>query len=83
MSATIVRDFIYEAFRSDAGHDRTFYDGHTFCGNPITAAAALETLRIYEDEQVLEQARRSATVLAEGFTTLATLDACSFRERWG
>jgi len=46
ISATIVRDAIYETF-SDLPEDHTLQHGHTFCGNPIAAAAALAALDIY------------------------------------
>ncbi len=67
ISATIVRDSIYQTF-SDRPEDRTFQHGHTFCGNPIAAAAALATLRVFAEEhlvtQAAEQGRRLAAALA-------------------
>ncbi len=83
MSAAIASDRIYEGFRSDATRDRTFYDGHTFCGNPITAAVALETLRVFDDERVLDRAGAGARVLAEGFATLAMRDDIEFARTLG
>jgi adenosylmethionine-8-amino-7-oxononanoate aminotransferase len=55
ISATIVKDEIYGTF-ADSPADHSFYHGHTFCGNPIAAAAALEALRLYEEERVGEKA---------------------------
>lgn len=54
MSATLVTDRIYDSFRHDGTRARTFYHGHTFCGNPITAAAALAALDVYRDEGIVE-----------------------------
>jgi len=54
MSATLVTDRIYDAFRSDGEQRRTLYHGVTFCGNPITSAVALAALDVYEDENVIE-----------------------------
>lgn len=48
MSATIAKEFLYQTF-TDRPTDRTLQHGHTFCGNPIAAAAANEALRIYEE----------------------------------
>ena len=64
ISATVVRDEIFETFR-DKPEDRTFYHGHTFSGNPIAAAAALETLRIYEQEAIVEQAEQKGYLLKD------------------
>ena len=55
MSATVVRDTIYDTF-GDTPHDNTLYHGHTFGGNPIAAAAALATLDVYRDEQIVKKA---------------------------
>ncbi|HBA83653.1 MAG TPA: adenosylmethionine--8-amino-7-oxononanoate transaminase [Verrucomicrobia bacterium] len=72
ISAAIVKDDIYAAF-SDQPVDHTFYHGHTFCGNPIAAAAALEALRIYEEIDIAAQARRIEALLKEALTPLSAL----------
>lgn len=48
ISATIVRDAIYETF-ADRPVDHTLQHGHTFCGNPIACAASLAALDLYAD----------------------------------
>jgi len=55
MSAVIARDSIYATF-ADKPKDNTFYHGHTWSGNPIAAAAALEALAIIEEEHLVERA---------------------------
>jgi adenosylmethionine-8-amino-7-oxononanoate aminotransferase len=62
ISATVVKDKIFETFR-DQPEDCTFYHGHTFSGNPICAAAALETLRIYKEEAIVEQVEQKSCLL--------------------
>ncbi|MFH1969880.1 MAG: adenosylmethionine--8-amino-7-oxononanoate transaminase [Verrucomicrobiota bacterium] len=62
MSATIVREALYETF-TDSKVDHTFYHGHTFAGNPVAAAVALETLRIYEEDRIVERAREAGARL--------------------
>jgi adenosylmethionine-8-amino-7-oxononanoate aminotransferase len=71
MSATLVTDAVYDAFRADRGRARTFFHGTTFCGNPITAAAALAALDAYRDERVVEGVPPRAAVLAEGMARVA------------
>ena len=58
------RDASASSARSGAGDERAFYYGHSFCGNPLGAAVALEVLRVYEDERVLERARPKAARIA-------------------
>jgi len=71
MAATLATERVFEGFLGDA--DRAFYYGHTFCGNPLGAAVALEVLKIYEDEQVLQRAKPRAERIAEAFAEMAAL----------
>ncbi|MFC1498456.1 adenosylmethionine--8-amino-7-oxononanoate transaminase [Verrucomicrobiota bacterium] len=73
ISATVVKKEIYETF-SDQPEDNTFYHGHTFCGNPIASSAALETLRIYEEENIIEQANRLGNLLEKEMSVMSGSD---------
>jgi len=63
ISAAVVKEGIHETFR-DQPEDHTFYHGHTFAGNPIACATALETLKIYEDDGIVEQAAEKGSIIA-------------------
>jgi adenosylmethionine-8-amino-7-oxononanoate aminotransferase len=71
MGAVLVRENVFGAFTG--GRERAFLHGHTFCGNPIGAALALEMLAIYRDENVLEQVARKAPIIARAFQRIAAL----------
>lgn len=73
ISATVVKDEIYRTF-SDTPEDHSFYHGHTFCGNPIAAAAALEALRIYAEERIWEKAAALGEVFKEVLKPLQARD---------
>lgn len=60
MSATVVTDKVYEAFYDVTRRGKTLFHGHTYAGNPISCAAALASLDIFEREPVLERARKRA-----------------------
>lgn len=70
LSGLIVRDNIYDTF-SDTPEDHTFYHGHTWSGNPIAAAAAVETLALYEEEDILGQVAVTSPLLADLLHPLA------------
>jgi len=72
ISAAVARASLYETFR-DTPEDHTFYHGHTFAGNPIAAAAAVETLRVYAEEGIVAQSAAMGKVLAEELSPLASL----------
>jgi len=78
MSATLVTDAIYDAFRAEQQPDgcwkpRTLFHGHTYCGNPITSALAIAALDVYKDEQTVERLPASVALLAEGMGRVALL----------
>lgn len=69
LSATVVRGEIFETF-ADRPQDHTFYHGHTFAGNPIAAAAALEVLAIYREERIVGHAGELGDLLHREMATL-------------
>jgi adenosylmethionine-8-amino-7-oxononanoate aminotransferase len=72
MSATLVSDAVHDTFRADAdGRPRTFFHGTTFCGNPITAAAALAALDIYRDDRIVERLPGRIAQLEAGMALVA------------
>lgn len=68
MAATLATERVFEGFLG--AKDRAFYYGHSFCGNPLGAAVALEVLRVYEEERILERAKPKAERIAEAFGAL-------------
>jgi adenosylmethionine---8-amino-7-oxononanoate aminotransferase len=75
MAATLVSERIFQGFLGDKS--RTFFYGHTYCGNPLGAAVAREVLRIYRDEEIVERAIPKARAIAAAFTSLADLPKVS------
>jgi len=57
LAATLTTERVYEAFLGEPGERRTFYHGHTYSGNPLGCAAALASLRIFEEQKTLERMR--------------------------
>ncbi len=83
MSAVLATGQIYDAFRGDDTHDRTFYDGHTYCGNPITSALALATLDVFEEEKVIERCAPSIRRLHAGFAEIASHPSVHYAKTLG
>jgi adenosylmethionine-8-amino-7-oxononanoate aminotransferase len=71
MAATVTTPRIFDGFLGSA--ERAFYYGHTFCGNPLGAAVALEVLRVFEEEDVIQRAQPKAERVAAAFASLAEL----------
>jgi 4-aminobutyrate--pyruvate transaminase len=60
ISAVMVNEEIYRAMVEQSRKIGTFGHGFTYSGHPVCAAVALETLKIYEDENILDHVRRIA-----------------------
>ena len=54
MAATAANARVYDAFLGEDLGPRTFSHGHSYGGNALAAAVALEHLRIIDDESVLD-----------------------------
>ena len=59
LAATLTTERIFEAFLGE-----TFYYGHSYCGNQLGCAAALASLRVFEEENVLAHLQEKIAHLA-------------------
>lgn len=65
IGAVLVSDDLYNTFRDYADKLGVFGTGTTYGGHPVSAAVALETLRIYETDDVFGQATARSPHFAE------------------
>ena len=66
MSALYVSDEIYQAIADASAAIGVFGHGYTYSGHPLACAVALETLRIYESDKVLDHVKKVAPRLQQG-----------------
>ena len=65
LAATLIPEKIYEAFLGTYQEQKTFYYGHSYCGNQVACAAALANLAIFREEFVLQKLQPKISFLAE------------------
>lgn len=53
LAATLTTERVYSAFLGRYEDRRTFFYGHSYCGNPLGCAAALANLRVFAEEDVI------------------------------
>ena len=81
LSLVLTSDEIYQSFYSQ-DITRGFLHSHSYTGNPLACRAALATLQIFEDDDVLNRNRELATKLTVALAPLAEHDrARHFRQR--
>jgi adenosylmethionine-8-amino-7-oxononanoate aminotransferase len=56
-SAVMIKEEIYDLFYNDYSPENSFLHSHTYCGNPLGVSAALATLEIIENENILSQTK--------------------------
>ena len=57
ISATMVSEKVYRPIAEESHRIGTFGHGYTYSGHPVAAAVAIETLKIYDEMDVVEHAR--------------------------
>jgi adenosylmethionine-8-amino-7-oxononanoate aminotransferase len=70
LSLVMTRDAIYQAFY-DADVTRGFLHSHSYTGNPLACRAALATLAIFDEDDVLNRNRARATRMTQALAPLA------------
>ncbi len=81
LSLVMTRDDIYQAFYS-ADVTRGFLHSHSYTGNPLACRAALATLQIFQEDDVLAHNRVRAARLTQALAPLANhARVRNFRQR--
>ncbi len=73
LSVTLATDEIYQAFYDDYHTRKAFLHSHSYTGNPLACAVAVEVLNIFEEERILDTLPPKMRLLdtwAEGFEAL-------------
>ncbi|PLP59322.1 aspartate aminotransferase family protein [Mesorhizobium loti] len=71
ISALYLSEAIVETLKEGADRVGTFGHGYTYSGHPVSAAVALETLRIYREDKIIDRARQAGSRLQAGLRRFA------------
>jgi len=72
LAATLASEEIYAEFLAE-DRARAFFHGHSYTGNPVACAAALASLRLFEQERSLERVAGLERLFARRLARLAAL----------
>ncbi|MEX0744405.1 MAG: aspartate aminotransferase family protein [Phycisphaeraceae bacterium] len=76
LAATLATDDVEQAFTGELADRRTLYHGHTYTGNPLACAAAIASLELFEQNDLLSHIEKSAAIIAEKLAPLRDAEAC-------
>jgi adenosylmethionine-8-amino-7-oxononanoate aminotransferase len=71
LSVVVTTEEVYAAFYDEYARGTAFLHSHSYTGNPLACAAALATLDIFRDEDVIGRNRVLAAALARATAPLA------------
>lgn len=71
LAATLCTDQIYQTFYDDYGTLKAFLHSHSYTGNPLGCRAALATLDIFTEDDVLARNHALSRIMAESVAGLA------------
>jgi adenosylmethionine-8-amino-7-oxononanoate aminotransferase len=74
LAVTLTTDEIYNTFLGDMSEKRTFYHGHSYTANQLACAAALASLKIFRDEQVIAGLEPKMAVIAEKLSVIGQME---------
>ncbi len=63
IAATLSTEDIYQAFYDDYDKLKTLFHGHSYTGNQLGCAVAIENLRLFESENIVEEVAKKAEYL--------------------
>ena len=83
LSVTMTTEEIYQAFYDDYASLKAFLHSHSYSGNPLGCALAVEVLKIFEEEQILAGLIPKMEVLDRWKTTFEDLPQVGEMRRCG
>ena len=84
LAATLTTEAVFSAFLAPYDEFKTFFHGHTYTGNPLGCAAALATLEVLEDEDVLSALQPRIAFLEQQLSArIAPLRQVADIRKWG
>ncbi|MEQ1501242.1 MAG: adenosylmethionine--8-amino-7-oxononanoate transaminase [Myxococcota bacterium] len=73
LAATLTTEAVFEGFLGDPAAHRQLFHGHTFTGNPLGCAVALESLALFDRADVLGHVARLSAALGSSLADLAAV----------
>lgn len=74
LAATLATQEIFDAFLARIDEHKTFYHGHTYTGNALGCAAAIASLQLFEENNIIASLHEKVTMIKQAFDKIALMD---------
>lgn len=74
LSVVMTTNDVYQAFYCDYNEHKAFLHSHSYTGNPLACAAALATLEIFEENDILGENEKKASYIKKELEKFLILD---------
>jgi len=74
MAATLASKKVYDSFLGEFNDWRHLFHGHTFTGNPLSAAVANENLKLYQKNNLIRKIKKTSKVFEEYYDKIAGIE---------
>ncbi len=71
ISAVMINDKVFDALMNNSGKIGTFAHGYTYSAHPVSAAVAIETLKIYEERNIVDHVKKVSPAMQNGLRKFA------------
>lgn len=73
LSCVMIDNSIFDLFYADYATGKSFLHSHTYSGNPLAVSAALATIRVMQQEKIIERAQNLGEYMLSALTEIAQL----------
>jgi len=74
LAATLTTAEIYNEFLGEMAEKRTFYHGHSYTANQLACAAALASIKIFRDDNVIEALAAKVAAIKDSLAAIRRLE---------
>jgi len=74
MAATLTNKKIYDSFLGEFNDWKHLFHGHTFTGNPISAAVANENLKLYQKNNLIKKIQKTSKVFEKYYDDITEIE---------
>jgi len=74
MAATLTTKKVYDSFLGNFYDFKHLFHGHTYTGNPISAAVANENLKLYEKNNLIKKIQKTSKIFEKYSSEILSLD---------